>query len=69
MRVIDIDNGSAVEVAQDEARRLRRWVQDGNLSDVSGVPLAWEDVLDCEGDVCVDEAGFAQVLEVLEGTA
>lgn len=61
MRMIDTDNETVLDLSPAQMVIARAVIESGEITDCCGDQTIWEDVIDLDGDLCLDEDEFEQV--------
>lgn len=65
IRIIDEDNLIGLRIHAVQLQHLKTLFEDGTLVGYSEVDC-WDDLLDADGDVCMDEDMFSMAREILQ---
>jgi hypothetical protein len=68
MKMFDADNNIGTPLNARQAAEIKAAMDAGTILDVSRQPLTWDDCLDRDGDLCLDEDSYDAALSIAKAT-
>ena len=59
MKVYNLDDLYHSSIYGEECVELKKAIEMGKIRDNDGAPVLWDEVEDCEGDVCLDGEAYS----------